>query len=382
MRGIVMQVGGGCAGARAEDETERCVVAHIVNQLHHLGKVFFRLAGKAHDEVTGQTDIRPHSAQLADDALVFHGRVATLHGHEDTVGAMLYGQMQVVHQLGHLGIHINQPLGEFVGVAGGVANALDARNFGHILDQQGKVGDLVGAAHAATIGVHVLAQQGHFFHALVGQTGHFGQHIFKRAAEFLTARIGHHAVAAIFGAAFHDRDKGARPFYPRRRQVVELFDFRKADIHLRMLLPLALGQQLGQAVQGLRAKHHVHIGRALDDFFPFLAGDATTHADQHPFLLEVFDAPQVGKDFFLRFFTHRAGVEQNQVGLFGVVCRLIPFGCAQHIGHLGRVVLVHLAAKGFDKYFFTWFLRSSGCHRCMPLKQSPQGLHICCQPQG
>ena len=28
---------------------------------------------------------------------------------------------------------------------------------------------------------------------------------------------------------------------------------------------LALGQQLGQAVQGLRAEDHIHVGRALDD---------------------------------------------------------------------------------------------------------------------
>ena len=37
---------------------------------------------------------------------------------------MLYRQMQVVDQLGHFGVHINQALGEFIGVAGGVADAL------------------------------------------------------------------------------------------------------------------------------------------------------------------------------------------------------------------------------------------------------------------
>jgi hypothetical protein len=75
--------------------------------------------------------------------------------------------------LGTLGIHVDQPGRELVGVAGGVADALDAGDVGHVLDQQRKVGNLGGAAHDAAVGVHVLAQQRDLAHALVGQAGDF-----------------------------------------------------------------------------------------------------------------------------------------------------------------------------------------------------------------
>ena len=265
---------------------------------------------------------------------------------------MLHGQVQVADQLGNLGVGLDQARRELVGVAGGKAQALDAGNLGHVFQQQGKVGHLGAIAHGATVGVHVLAQQGDFFHALVGQAGNFHQHIIERAAHFLAARVGHHAVATVFGAAFHDGDKGAGPFHPRRGQVVEFFDLGKADVHLRLAGAFAGIEQLGQAVQGLRAEHHIDEGRALDDLFPLLAGHAAAHANEHAFFFEVAHAAQVGKDFFLRLFAHRAGVEQDQVGLLGVVGGFVALGRAQHVGHLVRVVLVHLAAKGFDKDFF------------------------------
>ena len=265
--------------------------------------------------------------------------------------------MQVADQLGQLVISGNQRRRELVGVAGGVAQALNARNLGHVFQQGGKVGHLgaqgrLSADHARAVGVDVLPQQGDFFHALIGQSGHFNQHVFKRAADLFASGVGHHAVAAIFRTAFHDADKGGGAVHARGRQVVKLFDFRKADIDLRAILGIARGQHLRQAVQRLRAKHHVHIRRARDDGRAFLAGHAAAHANEHAFFLQMFDAAQIREHFFLRLFAHRAGVEQNQVGFVHVVGGLVALGGLQHVGHFVGVVLVHLAAKGFDKDFF------------------------------
>ena len=134
--------------------------------------------------------------------------------------------------------------------------------------------------------------------------------------------------------------------------MVKLFDLGEADVHLRFVQRLARVQQLGQAVQGLGPKHHVHIGRALDDLGAFLAGHAATHANLHAFGLEVLDAPQIAKHLLLCLLAYRAGVEQNQICLVHVVGFLIALGGVQHVRHLVRVVLVHLAAEGFDKDFF------------------------------
>ena len=94
---------------------------------------------------------------------------------------MLHRQVQVAHQLGHLGVDVDQPLGELVRVAGGVADALDARDLGHVLDQQREIGDLAAGTHRAAIGVHVLPQQRHFPDALVGQAGDLDQHVVEGA---------------------------------------------------------------------------------------------------------------------------------------------------------------------------------------------------------
>ena len=105
-------------------------------------------------------------------------------------------------------------------------------------------------------------------------------------------------------------------------------------------------------VQGLGAKHYVNIGCSGNDGRAFLTRYAAADADQHAFFLQVFDAAQIAENFFLRLLAHRASVEQNQVSLFHVLCRLIAIGCAQNVLHFVRVVLVHLAAEGFDKDFF------------------------------
>ena len=124
----------------------------------------------------------------------------------------------------------------------------------------------------------------------------------------------------------------------------------KGDVHLRPPRAAARLDHARQAMQGLRAEHQVDVRRALDDGRALLAGHAAAHADQQArvALLQVAHAAQVGEHLLLGLLAHRAGVEQDQVRLVGVVGRLQPLGGAQHVGHLVRVVLVHLAAEGAD----------------------------------
>ena len=104
-------------------------------------------------------------------------------------------------------------------------------------------------------------------------------------------------------------------------------------------------------MQSLRPEHHVHIRRSRNDGFALLAGHTTADRNLNAFFLQVFHPTQIGEDFFLGFFTHRAGVEDHQVGLVDVGGLFVALGSAQHVGHFVRVVLVHLATEGFDKDF-------------------------------
>ena len=115
-------------------------------------------------------------------------------------------------------------------------------------------------------------------------------------------------------------------------------------------------------MQRLRAEHEVDVGRARHDGRAFLARDAAAHADEKvaPRLLQVFHAPEVVKYLFLRPLAHRAGVEQDQVRIFRLVGDLETFLDAQEIGHLVRVVLVHLAAECPDEELFRHVIRLRG----------------------
>ncbi|MNC62459.1 hypothetical protein D3C75_1124840 [compost metagenome] len=53
----------------------------------------------------------------------------------------------------------------------------------------------------------------------------------------------------------------------------------------------------------------------------------------------------------LRLLTNGTGVEQQDVGLCGLIGQLITMAGVQQVRHLGRVILVHLAAPGFNVKF-------------------------------
>ncbi|MNW70217.1 hypothetical protein D3C74_494440 [compost metagenome] len=53
----------------------------------------------------------------------------------------------------------------------------------------------------------------------------------------------------------------------------------------------------------------------------------------------------------LGLFTDGAGIEQQDVCLLGLFGQRVAIAGVQQVGHLGRVVLVHLATPGLDMKF-------------------------------
>ena len=257
--------------------------------------------------------------------------------------------MDVVDQLGDPAIGLDEPRAELLRVRRGVANAFDAGDFGHVLQQQREIDDLA-IAHGAPIGVDVLAQQRDFAHALFGQPGHLDQHVVERPRDLFAPGERNDTEAAVLAAPFHDRHEGAGALDPGRRQMVEFFDLGKRDVDLRAAGAPARLYQRRQPMQRLGAEHHVDVRRAGHDVGPFLAGDAAAHPDDQAraFELQSPHAAQVGEGLFFGFFAHRAGVEQDDVRLRRVIGGFEGLALSEHVGHLGRVVLVHLTAEGLD----------------------------------
>src|SRR5215472_12267645 len=108
--------------------------------------------------------------------------------------------------------------------------------------------------------------------------------------------------------------------------MVEVLDLGKTDVDLRPALTPPARQHLGQTMQRLRAEDEVDVRRALDDRLALLARDAAADADQRAARLQVLDAAEVAEDLLLRLLAHRAGVEEDEIGVVDVVGRLVPGG--------------------------------------------------------
>ena len=172
--------------------------------------------------------------------------------------------------------------------------------------------------HRAAIGVDVLAEQRDFADALVGEIGDFGQHVVERPRNFLAARVRNDAERAILAAAFHDRHEGRGAVDARRRKVVEFLDLRKADVDLRLAGCAPARDQFAAAGAASAARRRRRRTGARSTIVApsWLATQPPT-----PMMssgigdLELAHATEVVEHALLRLFAHRAGVEQDDVGV-------------------------------------------------------------------
>ena len=167
----------------------------------------------------------------------------------------------------------------------------------------------------------------------------FCNHIVCRPADLLTTGVGHHAESAVLATAFHDGYERRRAVRAGVRKIVELLDFRKADVHYAHAVTFHahFGNHIRQAMQGLWAEDHIDIRRPIKNRLAFLAGDTAANADyQFRFVgLEFFPATQLMENLLLCFFTDRAGVQQQNVGVIRRFRHFNRFAGFKQVGHAG-----------------------------------------------
>ena len=238
--------------------------------------------------------------------------MAALHACKDPIRSVLNRQVKVVRELWHLGISLDQAVGELDRVRRSEANALDAVDRRNVVDECCEVCYLA-IVHRAAVGIDVLAEQVDLGDTLICQADTFGDHAIEWPADLLAARVGHNAKTAILAAAFHDRYERGRTFGTWLREAIELLNFRKRNIDNRAVPGLSIFNQLGEPVQCLRSKDNIDKRRTLDDAFAFLARDAAAHTDHYAraFLLEWSPATQLGEYFFLGLLAYRAGIDEQ-----------------------------------------------------------------------
>src|SRR5882757_212840 len=133
--------------------------------------------------------------------------------------------------------------------------------------------------------------------------------------------------------------------------MIELFDFRKADINLRSAGAAQLGNHLRKTVQRLTSEDENHKRGSLRDRIPFLARNAAAHSNDHvrPLRLQLAPFTEQGEDLLLRLLTHGARVHQQHVSLGRVVRSRKITASVEYVCHTSRIVLIHLAAKSLDE---------------------------------
>ena len=246
-------------------------------------------------------------------------------------------------------VDVDQALRELLRVARRVADALDARDLGDVFEQHREVGDLAGRAHRAAIGVDVLAEQRDLPHALVGEAGDLGQHVVERARDFLAARVRDDAEAAVLAAAFHDRDERGRPVDARRRQVVELLDLGKADVDLRPPLARRCASSSGRRCSVCGPNTTSTYGARSTIAAPSWLATQPPTPISTPAAFRCLTRPRSLNTFSCAFSRTEQVLNRIRSASLDVVGRLVAVGGMQHVGHLVRVVLVHLAAEGLDE---------------------------------
>ena len=207
-----------------------------------------------------------------------------VHGGQDPVGTGLHRQVHERHQFGQIAMGFDQRIIDVAGMAGRVAQAHDAGNFGDAAEQPAE-----RPGHAvrtfAVIGVDVLPDQRDLAHAIVGKPHHVVDDFCDRPRDFRAARIRHHAEGAELVAAFlhgDERRDAARADRLRlwRRQKTELVLDREFGLQ-RAAMAFGAGKQLRQMMIALRADHDVDDRRAADDLGALglrdAAGDRNTH---------------------------------------------------------------------------------------------------------
>src|ERR1017187_9851555 len=139
VRDAVRHVQRGGIGPRRVFEAEEGIVLDLIQQVEGLLEIGIGLAGEADDDIGGEGITALRILDPLDAPHVFVAGVEAVHGGEHARGARLHGQVDVIAD-GGVGVHgIDDAAHEIARMAGGVAHAAHAGDFGDAPEQGGEV---------------------------------------------------------------------------------------------------------------------------------------------------------------------------------------------------------------------------------------------------
>ena len=137
------------------------MVSHLFHETARVFEIGLPFARKPDDDVGGQRDVGTGVAQLVHQVPIVRARVAAVHGGQDGVGTRLDRQVERRHKRAERPELGDDLVGEVLRMAGGEAQALDARRVERVEHRS----EARTAVQVASVGVHVLAKQRYLAHA-------------------------------------------------------------------------------------------------------------------------------------------------------------------------------------------------------------------------
>jgi len=347
LRHLVGHRGSLGAGARAEDEGERSVVAHLFDHLDRFGEVLLGLAREPDDEVGGEREVGDHGAQLVDERHVTLPTVRAPHRLQDPRRPGLERKVNVLADRIALRHRDDHGISEVLRMRAREANPVDAV---HPVQRAKELAELrreIGGEVAAP-GVHILAQERHLADAGAGERGDLRDDVAGPSALLPAAHRGDNAVGALRVAAHRD-------LHPRL--IASLPPGRQVGCELPPLREPSPGNAFAARTDPVRevrnrawAEGHVHFGVQLEDALALRLRVAAADRD-HLLRVARLKGPrlgEVGGEPLVGLLAHGARVEDDHVG--GVLRPRLPEpeGLEHALDPL-RIVRVHLAPERRDE---------------------------------
>ncbi len=104
-----------------------------------------------------------------------------------------------------------------------------------------------------------------------------------------------------------------------------------------------------------RTEHEVHRRSPLDDLLPQMTRCTATYTYFGTLFFLFVENAYLRKELGDRFFTHTAGIDDDEIGITQCLCQFIGIFTIEFCDHMFTVTCIHSTTERFYKEFFHGF---------------------------
>ena len=312
-RNLVFSVAGGGAGAGGIGKGEGGVEADVADGLAGAFELRLGFSGKADNDVGGEGDTGDGFSDSGGDFFEALDGVDPPHFAQHFVVSALDGQVDVLHDGRAIADGLHKLLAKVAGVGGGVADALDAGDFGDFPEELSERD--IAFEQVFAVAIDGLAEKGDFLRSLVGEFADFFEDFGGRSASLAAPGFWDDAVGAELVAAVLDGDEGFQLSGSAEVAAGDVgddfaFSFGKFGPLSEAAGLEGFGDEAGEEGKVAGAEDEIDVGISVADFVGAGLGHAAANAEDHIWVvaLEGAEFSHEAERFIFGLFANAAGV--------------------------------------------------------------------------